>query len=176
MSPRRRSRNADGVVLPTRLMVLSISVVCLGGLAFFATQGDDNPADVARPSSSSSKPAPAPITEGPGGPTPSDPVVPTTPPAPKPVNRTKVTVVVFNNTNVQGFAGKTATSVESLGWNVFKTDNWRGVVDATTVYYAPKLKDAAKLLAKDLGIKRIKPLLPDMNPKMLNIILTTDYL
>ena len=172
MSSRRSSRNAAGVVLPARLMVFSISAVALGGLAFFATQGDDSSPDKATPtahSTATATPSNPPITSGPGG------TAPTIKPPPKPVNKAKTTVVVFNNTNIKGFAGKTATRVESFGWNVFKTDNWSGVIDATTVYFGPGMRSAAQLLATDLGIKRIKPIINGMNPKMLNVVLTTDY-
>lgn len=55
------------------------------------------------------------------------------------------------------------------------TDNWVGSVDTSTVYYGPKMKDAAALLAKDLGIKRIKPFLAPMRADRLTVILTTDY-
>jgi hypothetical protein len=174
MSSPRSFRNTSGVVLPTRLMVFSISAVALGGLAFFATQGGDSKPDTATPSAHSTltpaaQPSSNPITAGPGG-TPSIPA-----PPPKPVNKAKTTVVVFNNTNIKGLAGKTATRVENAGWNVFKTDNWTGVIDASTVYFGPGMRSAAQLLATDLGIKRTKPLINGMNPKMLNVVLTTDY-
>lgn len=170
----RGSRNADGVVLPTRLMVLSISAVALAGLVFIASQGDDG-ADRATPAASSSS---APPTGGPAdGPRGEAPTIaPTpTPTPPKPVNKAKTTVVVFNNTNIKGLAGKTATRAEKAGWNIFKTDNWQGNVDASTVYFGQGMKRAAQLLASDLGIQRVKPSFDPMNPKMLTVILTTDY-
>lgn len=175
MSERGTSRDATGAVLPTRLMVLSISVVALGGLAFFATQGDDSSNDKASPSSNSSvvTQSTSPITEGPGGPgTPA-----ATPKPPKPVNKAKTDVLILNNTNTTGLAGKTRTRAETAGWNVIDTGNWQGAVDATTVYYGPGMRAAAQQLAADLGIKRFKPLFAtsDLNPKRLNVILTSDY-
>lgn len=181
MPARRWSRNNLGLVLPNRLMVLSISVVALGALAFFATQGNDNTPDpTSQAAGSHSTPTPGgPISYGPGGPTPKPVPTPTatsTPTvAPKPVNKAKITVIVFNNTNVQGLAGRAATKVARAGWNVLKTDNWHGKVDASTVYFGPRLKAAALLLAQDLGITRVKPAFAPMNPKMLTVILTTDY-
>src|SRR4051812_25107302 len=121
MSLRRPARNASGVVLPTRVMVLSISAVALAGLGFIATQGNDDngPAKVSPASTStavpSSTPTTPPITEGPGGPV-------ETPKPPKPVNKAKTTVIVFNNTNIKGLAGKVATRADKAGWNIFKTD------------------------------------------------------
>ena len=181
MSQRAAKRGATGAVLPTRLMVLSISVVALGGLAFFATQGDDKDADRTGSTSISSPaaiPTGPPITEGPGGPATTEPPLPSaTPKAPKPVNKAKTDVLILNNTNRTGFAGMVRTRAERFDWNVTNTGNWQGSVDATTVYYGPGLKEAARLLAADLKIKRYKPLFAtnDLSPKRLNVILTDDY-
>jgi hypothetical protein len=170
MSSRRSTRNSAGVVLPTRLMVLSISAVALAGLTFFATQGDNSSPDKATPAASSE--------HTPGLPPPDHPAPATitaTPTPPKPVNKAKTTVVIFNNTNIKGLAGTTATKAQTAGWNIFKTDNWHGSVDASTVYFGPRMKAAAQLLAADLGITRVKPSFAPMNPRMLTVILTVDY-
>ena len=170
--PRRGSRCRDqrGMVLPTRLMVFSISAVALAGLAFVATQPDDHP-DLAKPVAAS-RPTPTPTTTTPS-------VVPSTPsPASRPrseVRRGAYSVVVFNNSNVHGLAGKTATRAQRLGWQVVGTDNWYGTVDASTVYYPARLKAAATLLAKDLGIARVKPSIAPMRPDRLTVILTADH-
>ncbi|HET6154336.1 MAG TPA: LytR C-terminal domain-containing protein [Marmoricola sp.] len=172
MSLRRRHRNEQGAVLPTRLMVLSVSVVALAGLVFIATQGSSSP-DKAAPAAVSTK---GPTLHAPDAT--DTPVVPTptaTTPTPKPVNRARTDVVVYNNTNIKGLAGATATVVSAHGWNMITTDNWHGSVDATTVYYGPRLKAAAQLLATDLKIGRIKPSFAPMNPRQLTVILTTDY-
>jgi hypothetical protein len=58
---------------------------------------------------------------------------------------------------------------------VVGTDNWYGTVDATTVYYPPRLKAAATLLAADLRIARLKPAIDPMRPDRLTVILTGDY-
>lgn len=184
MSPRGVTRSASGAVLPTRLMVLSISTVALGGLVFFATQGDDEPSGQSGTSITGS-PSTAPITEGPGGPT-ATPPAPTpsasasasaTPKPPKPVVRSKVEVLVLNNTNRTGFAGTVRSRAEKFGWNVVDTGNWQGSVDATTVYYGPGMERAARLLAADLEIKSVKKLFEtdDLSSERLNVILTDDY-
>ena len=43
----------------------------------------------------------------------------------------------------------------AAGWQLVTTDNWVGTIPATTVYYPARLKAAALLLGKDLGIERI---------------------
>lgn len=164
-----RSRDERGLVLPTRLMVFSISVVALAGLAFVATQGDDRP-DVAS-TVGTSRSTPAPTDQAP-----TVSVTPTSVAKPKPaVRRGKVLVVVFNNSNVKGLAGKTATRAQRVGWNVVGTDNWYGTVDASTVYYPAGLKAAGTQLARDLGITRVKPAIAPMRPDRLTVILTGDY-
>jgi hypothetical protein len=166
---RARDRDEHGFVLPTRLMVFSISVVALAGLAFVATQSDDTPDKattvVGEPKSTSTPPA--------GQMT----VTPTSAPEkPKPaVKRGQVYVVVFNNSNVKGLAGKTGTRAQRVGWNVVGTDNWYGTVDTSTVYYGPRLKAAGALLAKDLGITKVKPAVAPMQFDRLTVILTGDY-
>ncbi|MCW2784373.1 MAG: hypothetical protein JWP74_890 [Marmoricola sp.] len=161
------------MVLPTRLMVLSISAVALAGLVFVATQG--NGSDTAAPAAHSTPVASTPKA----GTTPSsDPTTTIVPPTPKPlpvIRRAKTNVVVFNNSNVKGLAGKTATRAQSDGWNVVATDNWYGAIDASTVYFPPKMKPAATLLAHDLGIAHVKPAFAPMQLDRLTVILTADY-
>ena len=180
MSTSGRRRSEDGVVLPTRLMVFSISAVALAGLVFVATQGSDDP-DKASPSSSHAQPTigprdnPAPsITVTDGSPTPTVSSTPTPKPPPV-INKAKTNVVVFNNSNVKGLAGRTATKAQTLTWNVVATDNWYGTVDATTVYFGKNMKAAAQALAKDLGIARVKPAIAPMQLDRLTVILTSDY-
>ena len=166
----RRHRDERGLVLPTRLMVLSISAVALAGLAFVATQPGDGP-DTASPAAVS-RPEPTPSAS----PTTVAPVPRTAAPKPKPqVRRAKYFVVVFNNSNVKGLAGSTATRAQRKGWNVVGTDNWYGTVDASTVYYPARLKAAGALLGRDLGISRVKPAIAPMRPDRLTVILTGDY-
>jgi hypothetical protein len=175
-----RRRTEDGVVLPTRLMVFSISAVALAGLVFVATQGDNDPDTAAPSASSSQQPTFGPRDSAAPTITPTKSSTPTvsSSPTPKPpvvVDKAKTNVVVFNNSNIKGLAGKTATKAQRLEWNVVATDNWYGTVDASTVYYGPKLKDAATLLAKDLGIARVKPAIAPMQFDRLTVNLTADY-
>jgi hypothetical protein len=176
MTHRARSRGGHrrderGLVLPTRLMVFSISVVALAGLTFVATQSDDETPDAANPVG---------VTQRKPTPTSGTTVIPdepttTTPKAKPEVRRDKVNVVVFNNSNITGLAGKTGSRATRAGWNVVGTDNWYGTIDASTVYYPQRLKAAATLLARDLGIARVKQSIPPMRSDRLTVILTGDY-
>ncbi len=184
MSIGRRTRGEHGFVLPTRLMVFSISAVALGGLVFIATQNDEP--DVAATNVGVTS-TPTPGAKASETPTPTPPAT-TTPapqvqvtpsvtpkPKPKPVNKAQTYVVVFNNSNVKGLAGKTASRAQGSGWNVVGSDNWYGTVDTSTVYYGDQMKRAALLLAKDLGITSVKPAVKPMRADRLTVILTGDY-
>jgi hypothetical protein len=167
--PNERRRDERGLVLPTRLMVFSISVVALAGLAFVATQQDKG-RQVASTAGASR------TTTTPSDPATTVPVTPTATTRPKPaVRRGKVLVEVYNNSNVTGLAGKTGSRAQRAGWDVVGTDNWYGTVDASTVYYGAHLKAAGTLLAQDLGIAKVKPAVAPMRPGRLTVILTGDY-
>jgi hypothetical protein len=185
MSSRRRIRDQHGLVLPTRLMVFSISTVALAGLVFVATPGGDGD-DLASPASS--RPTATATSTPDAGPSPDGPPAssltqapeitvkpsPTARPKP-PVRRGDVLVVAFNNSNIKGLAGRTAARAEGVGWGIAGTDNWFGTVDTSTVYYGPELKDAAALLGKDLNIASLKPAVDPMRSDRLTVILTADY-
>jgi hypothetical protein len=162
-----RRRNEAGVVLPTRLVVASISLVAIGGLFFMATQPEEPPTE-ASPVATTPPPSASPQPTAPA---------PKLKPKPKPkpqVKRGEVYVEVYNNSNISGLAGSTAGQAQSIGWNVVGSDNWYGTIDSTTVYYPAKLERAAKLLAKDLGIQRLRPAIDPMRLDRLTVILTGD--
>ena len=91
------------------------------------------------------------------------------------VERGDTIVVVFNNSGITGLASRTSGRAQGAGWNVVGSDNWYGTIPATTVYYPERLHAAAKVLARDLGIQRIKPAIDPMQGDRLTVILTTDY-
>jgi hypothetical protein len=99
---------------------------------------------------------------------------PSTAPAKKPktIKRGKVYVEVFNNSRVKGLAAAVSGKVSKVGWNVVGADNWYGSIPATTVYYPPRLKAAAKQLALDLGIHRTAVAVDPMKMDRLTVILT----
>ena len=104
---------------------------------------------------------------------PSTPVTPTKTAKPKPVvKRGEVNVVVFNNSGITGLAGRVATTVTGAGWTVVGSDNWYGSIPGNTVYYPKRLKDAAELLALDLGIQRTAVAVDPMQLDRLTVILT----
>lgn len=159
-----RSRDERGVVLPARLMVLSISAVALAGLVLIATghsHGEDRANVVAATPAHTATATPKVVVK----PTHKAPVV----------RRRDVYVVVFNNSMVHGLAATASAKASAVGWNVVGSDNWYGNIDASTVYYPPRLQAASKLLARDLGIRRIKPAIAPMSGDRLTVILTSDY-
>ncbi len=163
-----RVRDERGVVLPTRLLALCISAVAVAALVFVANDPDQAPTeDAATPAVGKSASTP---TE-----TPTTPAASTTP-KPKPIKRGDVFVEVFNNTRTKGLAGGVADKAKTAGWNVVGSDNWYGAVDGTSVYYPPRLKEAARALGRDLGIKHLRPAEEPMRFDRVTVILTDDYL
>ncbi|MEP9382603.1 LytR C-terminal domain-containing protein [Nocardioides sp. KR10-350] len=160
-------RDQRGIALPSPVVLLSILAVGLAIVAFVLT-GHDGPKE------REITPAAAPETH-PSASASAAPKVHKKPakPKPKPIDRGKVYVEVYNNTNIRGLAGTVAEQAGTIGWNVVGADNWMGTVPATTVYYPPKLQAAGKKLALDLGIKRTHIAVQgSMKPDRLTIVLT----
>ncbi len=158
-----RARNQRGMVTPSPVVMLSVIAVAMAGIAFVATRGGEpterEVTTVAREAEPSRSPSP------------SD--VPTKEPKPEPtVKRGKVYVEVYNNSGITGLAGRVAERATGIGWQVVGSDNWYGTIPASTVYYPPKLKQAAKTLALDLGIRRTAPAVDPMRLDRLTVILT----
>jgi len=157
-------RGEVGAVLPTSVLLACITAVAIALIGFVLTLPHDSGPDHATIVAATSTPSPtvtAPIT-------------------PKPrkrpaVNRHKVNVVVFNNSNIKGLAGRTAATAHRRGWQVVGQDNWYGTIAASTVYYPPALQRAARLLAHDLHIHRVMPAVTPMQTDRLTVILTADY-
>ncbi|NGN93490.1 LytR C-terminal domain-containing protein [Nocardioides sp. KC13] len=145
----RPSKGERGVALPTPVIALSVVAVVAAVIVFWATGGsDDGDEKIAQagasPSASASvKPKPA-KTEA-------------KKPAkaePSPVDRAKVSVEVYNQSNIAGLAGDVAAKATTVGWNVVGEDNWMGSVPENTVYFPQGMKREGQQLADDLGIKR----------------------
>src|SRR4051794_27651592 len=124
MHARRRPRDERGVVFPSPVVILSVVAVAMAGVAFVATRGGA-PDEKEITTISHPQDPPSPTTQ----PTPNK--------APKPhkpkVDRSKVYVVVFNNSNVTGLAGLVAAKAGQIGWQVVGADNWYGTIPASTV-------------------------------------------
>jgi LytR cell envelope-related transcriptional attenuator len=171
---RRGAFDERGVVLPSPVAAVSLAAVLLAGVAFLTTGGSNEPAEAARPAEASSTPAPTQTTTAP------KPVIeekkqPARKKKAKPeVRRSDVYVEVYNNSGIAGLAGAKAGRLSGAGWQVVGSDNWYGTIPASTVYYPERLEAAAKLLAKDLGIARLKPAISPMRFDRLTVILTAD--
>jgi hypothetical protein len=174
MARRFMERDERGVVAPSRVMLIAVVAVAIAGAAFIATS--PQPKQAAQVVASETTPSASPTPTPPPSPT------PTATPTKKPPKKKKVVVergdtivVVFNNSGITGLAGRTSGRAQGAGWNVVGSDNWYGTIPATTVYYPERLHAAAKVLARDLGIRRIKPAIDPMQGDRLTVILTTDY-
>lgn len=164
-----RVRTERGAVLPSPVVILSIIAIAMAGIAYVATRGgqptEREVTPVVQPRVSSS---PSPAAPPSAKPKPK--------PKPKPkapaVRRGKVYVEVYNNSGIKGLAGQVAGRATQVGWQVVGSDNWYGTIPATTVYFPPRLKLAAKTLALDLGIRRTAPAVDPMRRDRLTVILT----
>lgn len=144
------------------LALMSAAAVLMAGIAFLVTDGDtEGPAQVTLAAAPS--PTEAPVT-----------IVATAKPKPA-VQRGEVYVDVYNNSNVTGLAGRTAERIGGAGWQVVGSDNWYGTIPSTTIYYPPRLKEAAGMLSRDLGIERVLPAIDPMSMDRLTVILTADF-
>ena len=159
----RAVRDERGVVFPSPVVILSVVAVAMAAIAFVATR-DHAPAEKQISTISQSEATPTP-TAAPTTTTPAKPEKPK-------VDRSKVYVVVFNNSNVQGLAGRVSARATQIGWQVVGSDNWYGTIPASTVYYPQRLEKEGKLLALDLGIQRTAPAVDPMRLDRLTVILT----
>ena len=162
-----RRRDQRGVVFPSPVMILSIVAVAMAGVAWVATRHTAPTERLVEPTSQQSPSAHHSTYHA--------PKVHHAKPAKPTVDRGKVVVEVFNNSSVTGLAGTVAARTAHAGWQVVGSDNWYGTVDTSTVYYGDKMKAAAQLLAKDLGITSVKPAIDPMRQDRLTVILTADY-
>lgn len=171
----RRPRDERGIAFPSPVALVSIAAVVLAGLVFVTTNDTaETPATAAKPVVATATPsarstAPEPVLEEKDKPEKHDKKKR----KPKPeVDRSEVYVEVYNNSGISGLAGSTASRASGAGWQVVGSDNWYGTIPTSTVYYPPRLRTEAKLLAKDLGIDRLKPAIAPMRMDRLTVILT----
>jgi hypothetical protein len=157
------ARDERGVVFPSPVVILSVIAVAMAGIAFVATR-DGAPQEKQISTIAQPEATPTPTADA-------SPTEPAKPKKPK-VDRAKVYVVVFNNSNVTGLAGKVAAKATQIGWQVVGSDNWYGTIPASTVYYPQRLAKEGKLLALDLGIQRTAPAVDPMRLDRLTVILT----
>ncbi|WP_249423804.1 LytR C-terminal domain-containing protein [Nocardioides coralli] len=162
-----KSRSQRGVAFPSPVAILSIIAVAMAGVAFVATQGQE-------PTEREVTPVAQPDA-GKASPTPTQQLPSAKPEKIRPqVVRGDVYVEVYNNSGITGLAGRYAGTATEVGWQVVGSDNWYGTVTASTVYYPARLEAAGKLLALDLGIKRVVPAIDSMRLDRLTVVLTGD--
>jgi len=146
--------------------MLSVIAVAMAAIAFVATRGGEPTEREITPAARDAATTAA---------------SPSTTPKPKPskteepepaVERGEVIVEVYNNSPVTGLASRVATRATGAGWQVVGTDNWYGTIPSTTVYYPPRLEQAAKMLALDLGVDRTATAVAPMRMDRLTLILT----
>lgn len=166
-------RDQRGAVFPSPVVVLSIIAVVMAAITFVATRGGSETEREITPAARSESSPTASATAGGDTPSASPSATPTKPSAP-PIKRAKTYVEVYNNSSVTGLASRVATRVGDAGWNVVGADNWYGTIPATTVYYPPRLKRAARVLATDLGVRRTAPAVEPMRMDRLTLILTAE--
>lgn len=88
----------------------------------------------------------------------------------------KVPVVVLNQTTTTGLAAVFRAQLRAGGWKVPAIGDFRGNVPATTVYYPPGLKAAAKaLMAQFFQVGRIRPAFAGISATQLTVILGKDF-
>lgn len=171
----RVARRLDerGVALSSPVALLSAAAVVMAGVAFFSTGHQDKPVEAARPVATSTRPAPSPSVTTSKAPAPV--IKHKKAPARPSVRRADTMVEVYNNSGIHGLADRTSRRASGAGWQVVGADNWYGTISASTVYYPAQLQAAAKLLARDLGIHRLRPAIAPMRFDRLTVILTSDY-
>ncbi|MEJ7834378.1 MAG: LytR C-terminal domain-containing protein [Nocardioides sp.] len=158
-----RTRSDTGVVFPSPVVMLSIIAVAMAAIAFVATRSDP---PTEREVTTVARPEAVPSQALPTGPT----AKPT--PIKPAVKRGEIYVEVYNNSNITGLAGRVAQRTTGAGWKVVGSDNWIGTIPTTTVYHPKRLKEAAELLALDLGIQRTALAVDPMRLDRLTLILT----
>lgn len=165
-----RTRNQRGVAFPSPVAVLSIVAIAMAGVTYLATQGEE-PSE--REVTTVSQPSGDPTTKAPRPQRTVPPDRLEKKPEPQ-VVRGEVYVEVYNNSGITGLAGQVAATAAEVGWQVVGSDNWYGTIPSSTVYYPPRLGEAATLLSRDLGIGRTGPATGPMKRDRLTVILTAD--
>ncbi len=146
-SPRQQPAGLPLRALAMVLISLSILFAGIGAFSLTRSSADETAAPDVETTTTTTPPAPATTTT-------------TTPAAPD----KSVPVRVFNNTQIQGLAARTAAKLTENGWTIAETGNFQDPpVPKTTVYYgnSPNEKSAAAAIAALLGCnseQRIPPL------------------
>lgn len=184
----RRSAESPGPISPLRAVAgaaVAVAGVLLGiGALLWATDAPSGSPTVQAPTSQSAQSAgaaPSPATSPALSPSagPSAVVPPVLPPSPTqaaPVAAAKLPLTVLNNSTRSGLADRAAARFRAGGWPIKLTGNFRGRVEATTVYYAPGQLASAQLLQKSFpGLVRVRPRFATLPGSGLTVVLTRDF-
>lgn len=166
-----------GFALPSWVALVSLAVVAVAVIGFFVT-GPGEPGRAPSPlaaQGATDGPSDTP-TRAKGTPTGDKDTAPPVRKPGDPQDRQPPTpsayVEVYNNSTVPGLAAQAASELQDAGWNVVGTDNWYGNIPGNTVYYPDRLREQARLLARDLGVERVRPAVSPMRFDRLTVILT----
>ena len=173
-APRRDER---GAVLPSPVVWLSIIAVVVAAIAFVATRdAEPKEREITTSSSSddetsdSSTPTDGDTTET------DDPTeTPRRTSRRRPSLRSCAARSASSSSTTRAprvWPAETLARVQEIGWNGIAADDWYGTIPATTVYFPPGMRDAAQMLALDLGIQRLVPADAAMSDTNLTVILT----
>jgi hypothetical protein len=87
------------------------------------------------------------------------------------VSRKHIDVTILNATRTKGLARQVSARVAEAGWTVRSVGNWRSAAAESTVHFPHGHKAEARLLAKDLGIDAVRPLVTGMRTDRLTVVL-----
>jgi cytoskeletal protein RodZ len=197
MVAHRKNVPAPRAFVPSSWFIVLTVMVVIGGagwLGWLVLDDDPTTSDVATggpvPSASASptptptpaeqSPTPTGETSEPADETPAPDEEPPAPPeadeeSPEPADETPArtaTVSVLNNSGIVGAARAFSAKVTGTGWPLGGIGNWTGSIGANTVYYPPGLQAQGELLARDVGIARVRPSVSPMRSDRLTIILS----
>jgi hypothetical protein len=179
----RSSRDLAGALVPSLLAVLAVTALIT---ALVVWRGED-PDTILRANAATDGPPAAPISSASGSPASRPPASSPPPSSTKPAAATTapakpvdvvgdLEVVVLNQTSRGGLAATVAEQLRSKGWTVAHTGNFRGQVPATTVYYPPGGKAAARAAARGLPTQpRVLPRFGNLSTTRLTVVVTDSY-
>jgi hypothetical protein len=157
-----------GLALPSWLVAVCAALVAFALVGFMVTGERDADVSATPPTGDGSAAVP---TDRPAA-RPDDPGKDESEPPDRVVVRRTADVEVYNNAGITGLADQTSGELQGAGWDVVTTDNWYGQIPASTVYYPAGLEPQARLLARDLGVRRLHPAISPMSFDRLTVILT----
>jgi hypothetical protein len=136
-------------------VALVVACLVIGFVVGWVVRGDNGSVTVLPTGSAAiaAQTAPGGGATAPGGRT----VTADTPPAPPPA-RSDIALAVLNGTGTAGLAAQTAGQAESLGYRAVATGNAPAESGPSVAYFRPDKRPAARRVADDLEIRRIRPL------------------